>query len=66
MSPAQIDHLQRIHYAAFALVTFGRPKEGSDKYKAAWDELWSTMNPGPYESLADVLASTSPASKEPT
>lgn len=49
------EKLAAIHYAAFALATFGRPKEGSDKYKAAWDAMWALMQRGPYESLSEAL-----------
>ncbi len=55
ISEEVLRHLSRIHSAAFELTTFGRPKEGSDKYKAAWDALWATMTPGPYPSLEAAL-----------
>ena len=39
---AQRDMLVR---AANDLLAFGRPKEGSDRYKAAWDVLKATVPP---------------------
>ncbi len=59
MTLAQVDHLQRIHSAAFDFITYGRPKEGSDKYKAAWDTMRSTMMPGPYPGIAEELSKAS-------